>query len=51
MESKLKIPVSMIYNAETGTAKFKYVNTTKEEFRKAIQTIFSPCFKKGGCHE
>lgn len=51
MASKLKIPVSMIYNTETGTAKFKYVNATREEFRKAIQTIFAPYFKKGKLYE
>jgi hypothetical protein len=44
--SKLKIPVSMRYNTETGETKFKYVEIEKEEFNRAVQKIFAPYFKE-----
>jgi len=51
MESKIQVPVSMCFNSETGETKFKYITTTREEFRKAIQQIFAPYFEKGGHRE
>lgn len=44
---KLKIPVSMQYNSETGMAEFKYVDADEDEFRNTIQRLFAPYFQKG----
>ena len=46
----LRIPISMIYNPETGATNFKYRDVSKGDFEETIHRLFGPYFSKGSAN-
>lgn len=45
--AKLQIPVSMVFNPETGATQFEYASMNEADFQNVIRKLFAPYFQKG----